>query len=495
MNSILQIAGQWLRRVRPHVATTLCAAAVLTLPACGGSEPTRVAGGGSDGLGVVPDSAASGVITGFGSVIVNGVRWDVSTADIAVNGVSNRRQDDLRVGMVVTVTGKRDAAATSGRAVRIAFDNLLQGNVEATLAVNSLRVAGQTVQVSSDTQFEGVADAASLRLGDRVQVSGFRERAGVIRATWIGVLSTVNAIELTAPITAVGTGSIQAAGLTIDTRSAQLVDVPAGGLAVGQWVRIVLSGAPVAGNATATRVRVLSDSFVPSVINVQLQGLADEVDAIEGTFEINDRPVRLTASTRFVDGTRANLADNVRVEVRGVVAGGEVLAQEVRFLPDLLGASARGPVALVEAANSRFVMFTSGGLEVRVNSDTLLIDSLNPSAALSLGTLTAADDVLVLGRGSPSGSGGGRIDARVVQRLLRGGEAGVDGEITAASGTRLAVLGVPVEVSGAVTLNAAGQPITQAEFLAQATAGRSVRADGRFGGGVLTANVVRLQIR
>jgi hypothetical protein len=152
-------------------------------------------------------------------------------------------------------------------------------------------------------------------------------------------------------------------------------------------------------------------------------------------------------------------------------------------------------VALVEAANSRFVMFTSGGLEVRVNSDTLLIDSLNPSAALSLGTLTAADDVLVLGRGSPSGSGGGRIDARVVQRLLRGGEAGVDGEITAASGTRLAVLGVPVEVSSAVTLNAAGQPITPAEFLAQAVVGRSVRADGRFSGGVLTANVVRLQIR
>ncbi|MFC3149073.1 DUF5666 domain-containing protein [Piscinibacterium candidicorallinum] len=495
MNSILQIAGQWLRRVRPHVATTLCAAAVLTLPACGGSEPTRVAGGGSDGLGVVPDSAASGVITGFGSVIVNGVRWDVSTADIAVNGVSNRGQDDLRVGMVVTVTGKRDAAASSGRAVRIAFDNLLQGSVEATLAVNSLRVAGQTVQVSSDTQFEGVADAASLRLGDRVQVSGFRERAGVIRATWIGVLSTVNAIELTAPITAVGTGSIQAAGLIIDTRSAQLVDVPAGGLVVGQWVRIVLAGPPIAGNATATRVRVISSGFIPSVINAQLQGLVEDYSAAAGTFEINDQPVWLTAATRFVDGTRANLVENARVEVRGVVVSGALQADEVRFLPDLLGASARGPVATVDAPNSRLVMFTAGGLEVRVDSDTLLVDSLNPSGPLNLATLTAADDVLVLGRGSPSGSGGGRIDARVVQRLLRGGPAVVDGEITAASGTRLAVLGVAVEVSGAVTLNAAGQPITPTEFLAQATAGRSVRADGRFGGGVLTANVVRLQIR
>ncbi|KPF68744.1 hypothetical protein IP84_08985 [beta proteobacterium AAP99] len=479
---------------RAALATAVTALTLLV--ACGGADaPTRLAGGGEDGTGAPPDSAASGVITGFGSVIVNGVRWDTSSADIAVNGVRNRRQDDLRVGMVVTVLGRRDSATTSGRAVEVVFDNLLQGSVEAPLAASTLRVAGQAVLVNSDTQFEGAADAASLRLGDRVQISGFRERAGVIRATWIGVLSAVNAIELTAPITAVGAGSIQAAGLTIDTRAAQLVDVPAGGLAAGQWARIVLSGPPVAGTATATRVRVLSGSFLPSVINVQLQGLVDDYNAGAGTFEINDRPVRLTASTRFVDGTRANLADNARVEVRGVVTGGAVQADEVRFLPDLLGASARGPVALVEAANNRFLMFSATGLEVRINSDTLLVDGLNPAGSLSLASLTAADDVLVLGRGSASGSGGGRIDARVVQRLLRGGEAGVDGEITAASGTRLAVLGVPVELSGAVTLNAAGQPITQAEFLAQAVVGRSVLADGRFGGGVLTANTVRLQIR
>jgi hypothetical protein len=493
---MIHTLSRWFSRPLRRMPRALAALSVgLLLASCGGAEPTRLAGGGSDGTGAPPDSAASGVITGFGSVIVNGVRWDVSTADIAVNGVSNRRQDDLRVGMVVTVTGKRDSAATNGQAVRIAFDNLLQGNVDATLAANTLRVAGQAVQVSSDTQFEGVTDAASLRVGDRVQVSGFRERTGLIRATWIGVLATANAIELTAPITAVATGSIQAAGLTIDIRSAQLVDVPGGGLAVGQWARIALSGPPVAGTATASRVRVLSPVFATGVINVQLQGLVDQYNATAGSFQINDRPVRLTVNTRFVDGTRANLAENSPVEVRGTVAASVVQADEVRFLPDLAGAAARGPVALVEAANGRLLMFSANGLEVRISNDTLLVDSLNPAAPLNLATLSTADDVVALGRGSASGGGGGRIDARVVQRVPRGAPAGIDGEVTSASGTRLAILGVPVEVSGATTLNAAGQPITQADFLAQATTGRSVRADGRFTAGVLVANVVRLQVR
>lgn len=84
----------WARR---HLLAGTAAAAALGLLGCGGGGGAGIsdslAGVGSGGTG----SFASGPIRGFGSVIINNVRYDDSTASIATEGGKTARAADLKL--------------------------------------------------------------------------------------------------------------------------------------------------------------------------------------------------------------------------------------------------------------------------------------------------------------------------------------------------------------------------------------------------------------
>ena len=67
-------------------------------------------GGGESGssTAAVTSVASEGPIAGFGSVIMNGVRWNTDDADFEIDGQSGS-QDDLSIGMIVRVEGERFA--------------------------------------------------------------------------------------------------------------------------------------------------------------------------------------------------------------------------------------------------------------------------------------------------------------------------------------------------------------------------------------------------
>jgi hypothetical protein len=91
----------------------LAALAASMIAACGGgggSEPVA----GIDRGGV---TIAQGPISGFGSVILNGVRYSTSGATITVDDQPGT-ESDLRVGQVVRVEGTVDAGGTTGTARR-----------------------------------------------------------------------------------------------------------------------------------------------------------------------------------------------------------------------------------------------------------------------------------------------------------------------------------------------------------------------------------------
>ena len=69
----------------------------LGLGACGGG------GGGSTAAG--GKNVTVGVVTGFGSVYVNGCEYETDSASISVDGQS-ATEDDLSVGDVVEVTAR-----------------------------------------------------------------------------------------------------------------------------------------------------------------------------------------------------------------------------------------------------------------------------------------------------------------------------------------------------------------------------------------------------
>jgi hypothetical protein len=462
--------------------------AALLIGACGGV--------GQDGTGAAPDTQSTGVISGFGSVIVNGVHFDVSGAQILVDGSGGATQADLRVGMVVTVTGTVAADGSTGSASRLEYDSLLRGSIDEAPGTLSLRVLGQRVQIDATTVFAGASGIGDLRLGDRLQVSGLRDPDGSLRATWIQRESAGGAPQLTAFVTAVNGNTVQLAGLAIDISTATRVGFGSGAPAAGQLVRVLLQAAPVAGSAVASRITLIDLTPPAALRRQQLQGIVTLWDAAAGRFVLNGlggpfgQPVQLDATTQFQDGTLADLANGKRVEVRGTRgADGVLKAERIDFYRSVLNAYGRGRVTAVDAAGQRFSLLDLPGIEVRLRSGTLLDDNSDVGGVLNLGNLLVGDEVLVLGRGNDSGA---RIDADFVQRLPRlTPGTGVGGPVSAIGGSVLTILGTTVNTNGAAFFDAQGAAQTQAAFLAALQLGDVVRAEGAYVAGALVALTVR----
>src|SRR5262252_4440209 len=141
-------------------------------------------GGSSTSSGTTPTSSATtsaavvstGPITGFGSVILNGIEFETTQADIRVED-QVVREDDLRLGMRVTVEGVKDNNGVA-RATRVVFRKNVEGLIDRLDVVNNtLVVLGQTVLVDSVTVMEDRASSSALALstlaaGQFVDISG-----------------------------------------------------------------------------------------------------------------------------------------------------------------------------------------------------------------------------------------------------------------------------------------------------------------------------------
>ncbi|MES9813576.1 MAG: DUF5666 domain-containing protein [Candidatus Thiodiazotropha sp.] len=156
-------------------------AGCLILSACGGGG-----GGGASDDGTT--ITARGVITGFGSIYVNGVRYHTNSTRFTVDD-NPGAESDLKLGMVVTVTATLNDDNT-GNASSIVFDNELQGPVanlitDADGLTKTFTVLGVTVIVDRvgtsfhDTTFDTLAE------GDLLEVSGFYDGSLVLNATFI----------------------------------------------------------------------------------------------------------------------------------------------------------------------------------------------------------------------------------------------------------------------------------------------------------------------
>jgi hypothetical protein len=139
---------------------------------------------------------AIGSITGFGSVYVNGTKYEVeSDTIIAIEGEAEKTGDDsgLLLGMKVRVTATSTNGARS--ASRIEFDEDLKGPIESITpngsdpTIGVFSVMSQTVTVDANTVFDddignndGVAgvDFRDLQTGMVVEVSGFTTDDGIL---------------------------------------------------------------------------------------------------------------------------------------------------------------------------------------------------------------------------------------------------------------------------------------------------------------------------
>jgi hypothetical protein len=328
----------------------LLAVTVAVLGGCGGGVGT----GGTGGF-------ASGPITGFGSVIVNSVRFDDSGAQVLDgDGVAHTR-DDLRLGMTVDIdssTISTDASGTAtAQATRIRYDSDLLGPIGSVdQTAGTFTVLGQLVVIDSTTVFsETLGGIDALRSGQSVEVYAvFDSAAQRYRATRVsapassalahvrGLVAQADATAKTLRIGEVIYGYTGASG------------VPSN-VGAGQYVRITVSNStPTAGNypvqAFGTAVASPPDSDDGS-----LKGLISSFVSSR-SFSVNGRPVDASTAD-FPNGT-AGLGVGVNVEISGALRDGTLRATRVKITSDAQQSSQlfelHGAVTAVNAAQNTF---------------------------------------------------------------------------------------------------------------------------------------------
>src|SRR5262245_59460091 len=211
------------------------AALMVAAAACGGGGDSA---GPSNPSGAAPRPVvAVGAITGFGSVFVNGVRFDTRNASVQMDDRAGT-ETELEVGHVVRIEGQINADHRHATATRIDFDDAVEGPVQSSdAAAVQLVVLGQTVRVDAMTAFDNdftPASLAGVAVGDVVEVSGFRDADGVILATRID-LEDDTVFDVTGTVSDLDAAAkrFHIAALTVDYSAAQLDDLPGGAPANG----------------------------------------------------------------------------------------------------------------------------------------------------------------------------------------------------------------------------------------------------------------------
>lgn len=483
-------------KVRAMFRVGTALAAVLLLARCGGGTDGT---GGTTPLPPTAQSVVIGVMT-KGSVIVNGIRFDDTNATIRIDN-RNGTSGELATGMFVKVLGRINADNVSGTADRVEVENEVRGAVQTVNAGGnppSFTVAGLTIYVDTSTVFANLNpnSIAGLTPGTRVEVQGLRDASGNVRASRVsgtseptdelkGIVANLdpNARRFTLGATTVDYSAI----------------APAPALANG--VPVEVHGTFSAGvfNATAIDREDQEDAvFQPSPGGkLELEGFVSGFNATAGTFQIGTRTVQVTATTRFEDGSSADLADGAKVEAEGTLAAnGTLVASKIEFKS---GTGGSGPSGVVEltgiatAVNTTARTVTTFGKTVQINDLTELKDNLQLSSIVP-GT-TRLDVRAAL-------DAGGNVIAQRVE-VTNDTRDTVQARVSAKNDTAFTLTlldTITANLAGTVEFRDANDAtITRAQFFAAITprsataAGTLVKVRGTFSGGTLTADRAELE--
>jgi hypothetical protein len=455
--------------------------------ACGGG------GGGNDqtaGIDRGGVTIAQGPINGFGSVIVNGVRYSTTGATVTIDDQPGT-ESDLRVGQVVRVEGTVNADGVTGTARRISFDDELEGPVQnIDLAASRFVVLGQVVRVGTATSFDDSIVPRSLdglQVGQRVEVSGLVGADGVIAATRVERKPAATAVEVKGVASSVDAAArrFNIGLLVVDYGSAALSGFSTGQPVNGDLVEVVGS-VGAADTLVATRVEKRSAGLSGSSNDTaDLDGLVTRfVSATD--FDVAGQRVTTSAATRYQGGTAADLALDVNVEVEGGFdATGRVVATEVEFRREG-DVELAGPVESVNAAGSTLVLL---GTTIRTTVLTRFEDhSAADLVRFGLADLRIGDYVEIRAYRDAGGLVATRVDRDDPESSVE-----LKGPATEVAQPNFKVAGLPV-TTGPTTeyRDNNGVSISAAAFFAAAP-GRDVKVRGSLVNNVVLAERAELE--
>ena len=165
-----------------------------------------------------------GTITGFGSIFVDGVEYSTSRANIEVDG-QPASDFQLQIGQIVSLQGGIGPDGRTGTAFAVSFTGDVRGPSRQSTAGQPTSSCLDRPCTSIPLRFgDGIlpASLSGLRAGQTVEVSGYRNAAGMLVATRIDRKDAQDGLQVRGPVQSLDpnrrTFHIQA--LTVDFSSA-----------------------------------------------------------------------------------------------------------------------------------------------------------------------------------------------------------------------------------------------------------------------------------
>ena len=414
---------QELRRYLSHGLWPMVVASSVFLAACGGSggggDSTQTAGIGGTGI-------VAGKTTGFGSIFVNGKKFETDQSRFIVDGDDSASQSDLALGMYVQLRVETQNGNIVGEALDVFYDDEVQGPVAGISGTSSgetqrtFTVFGQNIIIDdTSTIFVGTS-FAGLTNNRLVEISGFRTSPNDITATYVedkGLFGVGSEVEVRGTITLYTPvpEELVVDGVTIETNGFTVKDLDSGPLQIGMYVEV--EGTSQAnGKVLATRIEEEDEDLGDDVDDVSLQGVISNYAGLDNFF-IDGQQVDASGASLSPANAASLLGNGVEVEVEGDIVGDILIADELELRDG--ESELRTTVRTIDLPGNRFELeypgngdSSLGTVWVSVSGQTLFEDE---SAAnlpnFSLDQLAVGNFVKVKGIANL-----GEVDAEVVKR-------------------------------------------------------------------------------
>ncbi len=461
--------------------------------------------GGIGGSGVSDDSGGTGgsgisfgAISGFGSIVVNGVKFDTSNATVVIEGMEQAGKGDLTAlgypddkGRVVRVEGTIGKNGAPSTAARVVYNDNVEGPITniTPKGTNTIEVVvlGQTVIVDDSTRVQ----PATITIGDLaknnlVEVSGLADAMGAIRATHIkknGDFVPGDNVDVKGIIKNLTGDSFTINALIVKYDDLTDMTVLPGGLAEGLFVEV--KGTTVDGSVlTATKIELEDELGTENADEAEVEGFVTDFISVLA-FTVGNQLIITNTNTQFNGGVPDDIELGVKLEVEGILVSGILVAEEISFRESV---ELEANVDVVNITAGTLTLIGLPGIIVTINEFT----EIDATPANTLNDIESGEHVRIRGREST----GTVLATRLKEKPDDPSEMVLQGPVESAADPIVTILGETVDTTGfdfTQFLGADETPIGRDTFFNTVRPGDVVKAQGTLPVGTVIWEGVELE--